>query len=74
VVADAVMTAAMDGERRRELRERGHARLKDFDLQRPATAHRAVYRRAGGFPLTGEDRWLLQGDWVPEPESRTESQ
>ena len=49
-LADALMAATMNEETRRALRDRGFARLKDFDLQRTAKAYRAVYRRAGGFP------------------------
>jgi glycosyltransferase involved in cell wall biosynthesis len=63
-IADALVAATMDQESRRTLRNRGYERLKDFDVLRTAKAYRAVYRRAGGFPLTEEDRWLLQWDWM----------
>lgn len=74
---DAIMAALLavtqDEERRRALRERGYARLKAFDLQRTAKAYRAVYRQAGGFALTAEDRWLLQADGMPGDLSGPES-
>ena len=63
-IADALVAATMDQESQRTLRNRGYERLKDFDVLRTAKAYRAVYRRAGGFPLTEEDRWLLQWDWM----------
>jgi glycosyltransferase involved in cell wall biosynthesis len=63
-IADTVCRAVMDAELRRMLQTRGYERLKDFDLQRTAKAYRAVYRRAGGLPLTEEDRWLLHWDWM----------
>jgi glycosyltransferase involved in cell wall biosynthesis len=58
-IADAIATVAGDPEMQAELRARGMARLKDFDLQRTARAYRAVYRRAAGEPLSDEDAWLL---------------
>jgi glycosyltransferase involved in cell wall biosynthesis len=65
-IADAIARATTDADLRSELRTRGYERLKDFDLLRTAKAYRAVYRRAGGFPLTEEDRWLLEWDWMRE--------
>ncbi len=55
---------------RRDLRARGYERLKDFDLLRTAKAYRAVYRRAAGFALTDEDRWLLEWDWMRGAQQR----
>jgi glycosyltransferase involved in cell wall biosynthesis len=63
-MADAIVKGVLDDEERRGLQHRGYERLKDFDLLRTAKAYRAVYRRAGGVPLTEEDRWLLQWDWM----------
>ena len=62
-IADAVATMATDADLRRELARLGHQRIKDFTWERTAKAYRAVYRRAAGFPLTEEDRWLLSWDW-----------
>jgi glycosyltransferase involved in cell wall biosynthesis len=66
-IADAIATMATDAEQRRELRRLGYERVKDFTWERTARAYRAVYRRAGGFPLTEEDRWLLAWDWARRP-------
>jgi glycosyltransferase involved in cell wall biosynthesis len=67
-IADAISRMATDANLRRELIERGHRRLQDFDRERTAKAYRAVYRRAAGFPLTDEDRLLLSWDWMRNPE------
>ena len=66
-VADAIQTMATDGDLRLQLVERGHRRVKDFDWVRTAKAYRAVYRRAAGIRLDEEDRWLLQWDWMRQP-------
>jgi glycosyltransferase involved in cell wall biosynthesis len=66
-IAGAVATMATDVELRRDLQRLGHERIKDFTWERTAKAYRAVYRRAGGFPLTEEDRWLLSWDWASRP-------
>jgi glycosyltransferase involved in cell wall biosynthesis len=63
-IADAIVRITTNADLRRDLRTRGYERLKDFDLLRTAKAYRAVYRRAGGFPLSDEDRWLLGWDWM----------
>jgi len=63
-IAGALVAAVTDAEARGALRTRGYERLKDFDLLRTAKAYRAVYRRAADVPLTEEDRWLLQWDWM----------
>lgn len=73
-IADAITRAMTDAELRCELRTRGYQRLKDFDLMRTAKGYRAVYRRAGGFPLTEEDRWLLEWDWMRGTQQRGEHQ
>jgi glycosyltransferase involved in cell wall biosynthesis len=66
-ISDAVEKMATNGGLRRELVERGYQRVKDFDWARTAKAYRAVYRRAAGVNLNEEDRWLLQWDWMREP-------
>lgn len=66
-IADALAKLATNEEFREDLKVRGYQRLKDFNLIRTAKAYRAVYRRAGGYPLTDEDRSLLQWDWMREP-------
>jgi glycosyltransferase involved in cell wall biosynthesis len=67
-VANALERMSSDVELQKQLRERGFRRLQDFDWQRTAKAYRAVYRRAAGYPLTDEDRWLLTWDWMAEPQ------
>lgn len=66
-IADAVQRISTDAALRRDLVERGHRRVKDFDWIRTAKAYRAVYRRAAHATLSEEDRWLLQWDWMREP-------
>ncbi|OAI55808.1 hypothetical protein AYO49_01020 [Verrucomicrobiaceae bacterium SCGC AG-212-N21] len=66
-IADAMHQMSTDAALRGELVRRGHQRVKDFDWTRTAKAFRAVYRRAGGQTLDEEDRWLLQWDWMREP-------
>jgi glycosyltransferase involved in cell wall biosynthesis len=66
-IADALAKLATNEEFREDLKVRGYQRLRDFNLIRTAKAYRAVYRRAGGYPLTDEDRSLLQWDWMREP-------
>ena len=67
-IADAIQKMATDVDLRRELIERGYRRVKDFDWTRTAKAYRAVYRRAAGVTLNEEDRWLLEWDWMREPD------
>jgi glycosyltransferase involved in cell wall biosynthesis len=59
LIADAIAKLATNEKLRQDYIEKGYRRLKDFDTMRTARAYRAVYRRAGGFPLTEEDRSLL---------------
>jgi glycosyltransferase involved in cell wall biosynthesis len=66
-IADAILQVATSKELRAKLRARGYERLKDFDWDRTARAYRAVYRQAARLPLTDEDRWLLEWDWMREP-------
>jgi glycosyltransferase involved in cell wall biosynthesis len=71
-ISSALAKMATDNELRKELRKRGYQRVKDFDWERTAKAYRAVYRRAGNFPLTEEDRSLLAWDWMREPHRKLE--
>ncbi|WP_428939603.1 glycosyltransferase family 4 protein [Fontivita pretiosa] len=66
-IADAIARMSTDAELRRQLIERGHRRVRDFDWERTARAYRAVYRRAAGLTLNDEDRWLLEWDWMRYP-------
>ena len=66
-IAHAIRVMVTQADLRRQLVERGHRRVKDFDWSRTAKAYRAVYRRAAGLALNEEDRWLLQWDWMREP-------
>jgi glycosyltransferase involved in cell wall biosynthesis len=72
-MANAIARLATDERLRADLVQRGYRRARDFDWERTAKAYRAVYRRAAGFPLTDEDRWLLQWDWLREPDRRVPS-
>jgi glycosyltransferase involved in cell wall biosynthesis len=67
-IADAMARLATDEALREELHQRGRRRMQDFSWERTAKAYRAVYRRAADFPLTEEDCWLLQWDWMREPQ------
>jgi glycosyltransferase involved in cell wall biosynthesis len=73
-IANAIAQMATNKELREKLRARGYQRLNDFDCERTAKAYRAVYRRAAGFPITEEDRWLLKWDWMREPKRKKEIQ
>ena len=73
-IANAIAQMARSKELREEFRARGYQRLNDFDCERTAKAYRAVYRRAARFPLTEEDRWLLEWDWMREPKGKKEIQ
>lgn len=71
-IADAVARMATDEALREDLKQRGYRRAKDFSWERTAKAYRAVYRRAADASLTEEDRWLLQWDWLREPNKSRE--
>jgi glycosyltransferase involved in cell wall biosynthesis len=73
-IADAISRMAVSKEVRETFRARGYQRLNDFDWKRTAKAYRAVYRRAARFPLSEEDRWLLEWDWMSEPNRKSEIQ
>jgi glycosyltransferase involved in cell wall biosynthesis len=66
-MANAMARLATEEGLRADLRQRGRRRMADFDWERTAKAYRAVYRRAADYPLTEEDRWLLQWDWLRDP-------
>lgn len=69
-IANALVRLATDEALRDDLRQRGRRRYADFDWARTAKAYRAVYRQAGDVPLTAEDEWLLQWDWLRDPQRR----
>lgn len=66
-MASTIRRLWTDAALREDLRQRGRRRAADFDWERTAKAYRAVYRRAADCPLTDEDRWLLQWDWLRDP-------
>jgi glycosyltransferase involved in cell wall biosynthesis len=66
-IAAALARMSTDAALREELKQRGRRRAKDFSWDRTAKAFRASYRRAADFPLTEEDKWLLQWDWLRDP-------
>jgi glycosyltransferase involved in cell wall biosynthesis len=70
-IADAIRKLSADLSLRQELQASGFRRLKDFDLGRSSKALRAVYRRAARFPLTEEDHWILNWDWMRDPQRKT---
>ena len=67
-IADALKRLTTLPSLRDELRERGRRRAQHFDWEKTAKAYRAVYRQAAGRTLTKEDRWLLQWDWMRDPD------
>jgi len=73
-IAQAVAQMATKPDLRESLRQRGTRRLHDFSWERSAKAYRAVYRRAAGYPLSEEDRWLLSWDWMREPQKKRGAQ
>lgn len=66
-IAHAVRRMATDEDLRAELIRKGERRLQDFSWERTAKAYRAVYRQAARRPLTDEDHWLLNWDWMRDP-------
>jgi glycosyltransferase involved in cell wall biosynthesis len=72
-MANAIARLMTDDALRDDLRQRGRRRMGDFDWERTAKAYRAVYRRAADYPLTEEDRWLLQWDWLRDPHRKRAS-
>jgi glycosyltransferase involved in cell wall biosynthesis len=71
-IADAVARLSTDVSLQEALRARGYQRVKEFNWERTAKAYRAVYRRAAGYPLTDEDRWLLKGQDGSAPQHTME--
>lgn len=67
-IAGAIQVIMTDRDVYQDLRARGYRRVKDFDWVRTAKTYRAIYRRTAGAPLTEEDRWLLQWDWMGAPD------
>lgn len=67
-IADAVAAVVSSVDLQQELREHGYRRAKDFDWDRTARAYRAVYRRAAGQTLSGEDARWLRWNWMREPQ------
>ncbi len=63
-IAEAVARMATDPALRETLRANGQRRLRDFPWDRTARAYRAVYRRAAGHTLIGEEKDLLAWDWM----------
>jgi glycosyltransferase involved in cell wall biosynthesis len=66
-IADAVRRMATDKQLRAKLARKGKQRLNHFSWKRTAKAYRALYRRAARRPLTDEDLWLLNWDWMRNP-------
>ena len=58
-MAVAIMKLWQDDRLRQELAAKGTARLGQFSWERTARHFRAIYRRALGSKLTGEDEQLL---------------
>jgi glycosyltransferase involved in cell wall biosynthesis len=67
-IADAIERMVTSQELRDDLRDRGYRRVGEFDWERTAKAYRAVYRRAAERRLSEEDQFLLEWDWMTEPE------
>lgn len=67
-IADAIVRMTDDVGLRQHLKARGYDRLQDFDPERTAKAYRAVYRRAARHHLTEEDRYVLDWDWMLNPQ------
>jgi len=69
-IANVIAQILTSPETRKELAALGTRRLQDFDWKRTAKVYRALYRQAAHFPLTEEERWLLQWDWMREPDGK----
>lgn len=65
-IAEALARMATEPALRETLRTNGQRRLQDFPWDRTARAYRAVYRRAAGRTLTGDEKDLLAWDWMKE--------
>lgn len=71
-IRGAIRRMATDEDLRSDLKEKGRRRLQHFSWERTAKAYRALYRRAAGQPLSGEDQALLRWDWMREVKSGLE--
>jgi glycosyltransferase involved in cell wall biosynthesis len=60
-IADALAALATDPGLRASLRQRGQTRSRQFTWDRTARAYRALYRKVGGWPMSDDDRALLDG-------------
>ncbi len=69
-IANVIAQILTSSETRQELAALGARRLQDFDWKRTAKAYRALYRRAAHFALTEEEQWLLQWDWMRDPDRK----
>ncbi len=63
-IAAVIIKMTSDQKLRENLVQNGNKRLKIFSWERTAKAYRAVYRRLARVPLTEEDVWLLNHDWI----------
>lgn len=66
-IGEAIGRIVSDDALAADLVAKGKRRLSDFDWARTARAYRAVYRKAAGRALSGEDRALLAQDWMRNP-------
>lgn len=69
-IADALSRMSSDQGLQEKLQRNGSRRLEDFSWERTAKAYRAVYRRAARFPLTEEDKMILDWDWMRDPKRK----
>ncbi len=61
-MAECVVRLWQDGDLRAELARRGSERVALFTWDRVARTFRAHYRRIAGWPMTDEDRRLIEAD------------
>ena len=66
-IMDPIRQMVTNEDLRRDMVRKGKTRLQDFSWERTAKAYRAVYRRAARRPLSEEDQYLLQWDWMHNP-------
>jgi glycosyltransferase involved in cell wall biosynthesis len=66
-IGEAIWKIFSDDALAADLVAKGRRRLADFDWARTASAYRAIYRKAAGRSLSGEDRALLAHDWMRNP-------
>lgn len=63
-IANALVQMHTDPALRDQLKAKGTRRLDDFPWERTARAYRAVYRKAAGLSINGQDTELLAWDWM----------